>query len=280
MSFALRLLFLCSIFVASQASAAPEIPPLTGRVVDLAGLLSPASEAELSSLLAAHESKSSNQVVVLTVPDLQGHDIAGFALETAREWALGQDGRDNGVLILIAKKEKKMRIEVGYGLEGDLPDAWAKRIIQSEMRPAFKQGDFDGGIMNGTQAVVGAIEGSYTPAEPKESGKETLFIPLGLVSIIGLSGLLKGKVPSQYLNGGIGGSFAGGMVGLATGTWYLGVLAALAFGLFLAFGRSGGGGAGGTGVPRSDRRSSFGSSGGGFSGGGGGFGGGGASGGW
>lgn len=280
MSLALRFLFICSVLIGPAASAAPEIPALTGRVVDQANLLGPAKASELSALLEAHESKTSNQVVVLTVKNLQGHDIAGFALETARHWALGQEGRDNGVLLLIAKQEKKIRIEVGYGLEGDLPDAWAKRIIHGVIRPHFKNGDFDSGIVEGTQAIVGSIEGSYTPPEKKVSGKADLFIPLGLISLIGLSGLLKGKVPSRFLNGAVGGGFMGTVVGIATGTWYFGVLAALAAGLFMALSGSRGGGSGGSGLPRSERRHSMGRSGGGFSGGGGGFGGGGASGGW
>ncbi len=149
--------------VAAQAQQA--VPALTGRVVDNAAILSPPTEQTLTTLLENHEAATSNQVAVLTVASLEGEAIESFSLRVAEAWKLGTASNDNGVLLTVAVADRKMRIEVGYGLEGPLPDAVASRIIRNEMTPHFRQGDYDAGVLAGVQSILGAIEGTYTPAE-------------------------------------------------------------------------------------------------------------------
>ena len=125
---------------------AQNLPTLTGRVVDNAGLIDPATKAALTAKLEAFEKKSSDQIVVATVPTLNGEPIENYANRLFRAWGLGQGGENNGVLLLVAKNDRKMRIEVGYGLEGTLTDLHSKLIIDNTMVPAFRAGDFSGGI--------------------------------------------------------------------------------------------------------------------------------------
>src|SRR5690606_2310412 len=140
-------------------------PPLTGRVVDAAHVL-PADEiARLEAALAAHEAKTTNQVVVATVPSLQRNDIESYAHALFRTWALGQKDKDNGVLFLIAPDEREMRIEVGYGLEGTLTDALASQIIRNIVTPHFREGDLPGGIEAGTNAILTVLGGGALPEE-------------------------------------------------------------------------------------------------------------------
>jgi uncharacterized protein len=143
--------------------AAPQFPPLSGRVIDQANILSPSTESKLTDLLAAHESKTTNQVVVVTLASLQGYDIADYGVQLGRAWKLGQADRNNGAILIVAPRERLVRIEVGYGLEGDLPDARAAAIIHQEIIPRFRAGDMEGGVVQGTLAILGAIEGTYEP---------------------------------------------------------------------------------------------------------------------
>lgn len=154
---------LLTIAVAVQAQQ--DVPPLTGRVVDRADILSEGTERALTDLLAEHERATSNQIAVLTVPMLEGESVEGLALRVFNTWGLGHADRDNGVLVLIARDDRELRIEVGYGLEGALTDASAGRIIRSEFVPAFRNGDYDGGTLAGVSAVIGTLEGTYEPAE-------------------------------------------------------------------------------------------------------------------
>jgi uncharacterized protein len=135
----------------------PQFPGLTGRVVDQAAILSHSNEIKLTKLLATHEKATGNQVVVVTVTNLQGYAVEDFALRLGRHWGIGQAGRNNGLLLLVAPKERRVRIEVGYGLEGLMPDALAKLIIEREILPAFKKGNFDRGIVQGLDAILAAI---------------------------------------------------------------------------------------------------------------------------
>jgi uncharacterized protein len=140
-------------------ACALDLPPLTGRVVDTAGLLRPEDKAALAETLKAHEDKTTDQVVVATVPSLQGTSVEDFANRLFRVWGLGTKARNNGVLFLVAPNERKVRIEVGYGLEGALTDALTKVIIASAVAPKFKAGDFPGGIRAGVDGILGILSG-------------------------------------------------------------------------------------------------------------------------
>jgi uncharacterized protein len=146
-------------------AAAQEIPFLSGRVNDYAGMLSSASMRDLEAQLKTHQQQTSNQVVVLTVPSLEGNAIEEFSIRVTEAWKLGQKDKDNGVLFLIARDDRKLRIEVGDGLEGTLTDARCSQIIRHEVVPRFKNGDIDGGITAGVTAILGTIEGTYVGDE-------------------------------------------------------------------------------------------------------------------
>jgi uncharacterized protein len=153
---------LCAVALVLAGAApalAADVPYLTGRVVDAAEVLRPETRQKLAAELKAHEERTTNQVVVLTVPSLEGESVEDFARQVFEAWKLGRRDKDNGVLILVAPSDRKMRIEVGYGLEGSLPDAVAGRIIRNQMTPRFKANDFDGGISAGAGAVVAVLEG-------------------------------------------------------------------------------------------------------------------------
>lgn len=178
---------------------AVEVPYLTGRVTDNAEILSPEARERLTRKLQAHEERSGNQVVVLTVPTLGGAAPEEYALAVFAGWKLGQKGRNNGVLVLIAPRERRMRIEVGYGLEAVLPDILAGRIVRDRMTPRFTAGDYDGGVEDGVEAVIGVLERGELPVEavggrpaaPATKGPAMPLVPRILVglfvfSIIGL----------------------------------------------------------------------------------------------
>lgn len=153
------------LLAALAAQAQPAVPPLTGRVMDHADVLAPNTEQALAWTLAAHEDSTSNQVVVLTIPSLEGESVEGYATLVFNTWGLGRAETDNGVLVLIARDEREMRIEVGYGLEGSLTDSRAGRIIRSEFTPAFRDGNYDAGTLAGVSAIIGTVEGTYEPAD-------------------------------------------------------------------------------------------------------------------
>ncbi len=165
--------------LASTVAAQPaEVPYLTGRVVDNAELLSPDTRRRLTETLRRHEQKTGNQVVVLTVPTIKGESIEEYAVRVFEQWKLGQQGKDNGVLVVIVPRDRSMRIEVGYGLEGVLTDAHASRIIRNVMTPRFRKGDFSDGVARGVDAVTAQLEGRPATAgqERPESGKKSEFI--------------------------------------------------------------------------------------------------------
>lgn len=138
-----------------------EVPFLAGRVNDNAGLLSVSAREALEALLKAHEDSTSNQVVVLTIPSLQGETLEDYSIKVAETWKLGRQDQDNGVLLLIARDDRKVHIEVGDGLEGSLPDITCGRIIRHEIVPRFRNSDYAGGIRAGVEAILGTIAGSY-----------------------------------------------------------------------------------------------------------------------
>ncbi|WP_423824103.1 TPM domain-containing protein [Salinisphaera sp. SPP-AMP-43] len=240
-------------------AATPDFPQLTGRVVDNADMLSPATEQRLTRILSGLEQSNGDQVVVVTLPDLDGHSIESYGYQLGRSWGIGDQHKDNGALLIISKKDRAIRIEVGYGLEGQLTDAKSSVIIHRIIEPAFKKGDFDAGVLQGTAAIVQVL-GGKPPSELAAQASEamqhnqsnrpslghTLMFFVLLVAIIALFG-------------GGGGGGRGGRRRRRGMPW------------FIPVGGGFGGSAGGLGG---------GGFGGGFSGGGGSFGGGGASGGW
>jgi len=141
------------------AAHAADVPYLSGRVVDDAEILSPAVRDTLTRTLKDYEDKTTTQIVVLTVPTLGGDGIEDFATRVFEAWKLGQKGKDNGVLVIVVPRDRKMRIEVGYGLEGTLPDVAAARIIRNVMTPRFKDNDFDQGIAEGVDAIIAQLDG-------------------------------------------------------------------------------------------------------------------------
>ncbi len=163
-----------AVIVTALSAWAQPVPPLTGRVVDIADILSPHAEAEITALLRAHEDSTGNQIAVLTIPSLDGAVLEEFATTVFRTWGLGEEDRNNGVLILIARDDRKIRIEVGFGLEGALTDASAGAIIRNEMTPRFRDGDFSGGTLAAARAVVQTIDGTYVTRTDQEGGNDDM----------------------------------------------------------------------------------------------------------
>ncbi|MBI5751786.1 MAG: TPM domain-containing protein [Hydrogenophilales bacterium] len=255
------------------------VPPLAARVTDLTQTLSAQQQQALAQKLAAFEAQKGSQIAVLIVPTTKPEEIEQYSIRVAEAWKLGRKGIDDGVLLLIAKEDRALRIEVGYGLEGVIPDIAAKRIIEEIITPRFRSGDFYGGIEQGVERLIGLIKGEALPP-PKPSGRagvdffENTF-PLALFLIFVVGGVLR-AIFGRLLGASIAAAVAG------VGAWMLIgslisalIVGALAF-FFIVSGSSGIGYGGG----RGGGRGGGGLGGGGFSGGGGGFGGGGASGRW
>lgn len=150
--------------LAAHAQGA-DVPYLTGRVVDNAEILKPDTRRQITELLRNHEQQTTNQIAVLTIPTLDGESVEEYSIRVFEQWKLGKKGKDNGVLLVVVPKDRRMRIEVGYGLEGTLTDAHASRIIRNVMAPRFKQSDYDGGIAQGTAAIVAQLEGKAAAGE-------------------------------------------------------------------------------------------------------------------
>ena len=190
-------LLLIALFATDQITNCADIPYLTGRVNDNASIMSEATRNSLSEKLKDHEARTTNQVVILTVPSLEGESIEDYAYKVFNEWKLGQEDKDNGILIVVVPDERRMRIEVGYGLEGTLPDILAGRIIQNIMAPRFRDGDYDTGITEGVSAVITVLEGADPTmmeglAETSGSQEVSNFadlespdIPLGMRILLG-----------------------------------------------------------------------------------------------
>ena len=275
------ILFLVSSFAQAALVAIPE---LKTRVTDLTQTLSASQQAALEQKLAAFEQKKGSQIALLIVPTTQPEDIAQYSIRVSDAWKLGREKVDDGLLILIATEDRKMRIEVGYGLEGPIPDLTAKRVINEVISPKFKQGDFYGGLDSGVDRLIGLVDGEPLPepASPAFSGIGIQnMLPLllfgGLISGLFLRSMF-GTFPGSALNGGLVGG-AVWLLGAALGGAAVFAFAAFIFTMMMGGGRGisgyggipmGGGGWGGG----SGGGSSWGG------GGGGGFGGGGASGDW
>jgi len=285
---AILLIAACAVFVSTLYAL--EVPALKGRVNDYAGILSDMAERQLESMLSELEQTDSTQIVVLTIPSLEGDSLEDFSVRVAEAWKIGSADNDNGAILIVSKRDRKIRIEVGYGLEGKLTDLMAGRIIRNVIGPHFKTGDFDGGMVQGVDAMIGTVKGLYNAESKPRSGTRTsspgvfgIFALLFVLNMIGrvnrpvgivASGILVPILGTVLLGLGLIGFLVLIPVGLVLGA----ILGPLGGALnhsrsrYRSSGRGGGfwmggGGIGGGGF-------------GGFSGGGGGFGGGGASGGW
>jgi uncharacterized protein len=225
-------ILLVALACAGEAATAPTFPPLTDRVVDDAGVLSPATRARLTEELAAAEQKTGDQVVVVTVKSLQGYAIEDYGYQLGRQWGIGRKEKNNGALLLVAPAEHQVRIEVGYGLEGDLTDAASKLIIERLILPYFRQGDFDSGVSAGVGAIlqtIGAVpEGTAVQPPPPQMTRERgdQGFPSPFLILILLFVLFRGfrffwpalflggfGPRGPWMGGGVGGGFGGGSFG-------------------------------------------------------------------
>ncbi len=206
---------LVALLLLIAAAQAQTVPPLTGRVVDTADMLAPATEAAITARLAAFEDSTSTQIVVLTVPSLGGGDLERFATDVFRAWGIGQSGSNNGALLLVARDDRKLRIEVGYGLEGDLTDATAATIIREVVVPRMRDGDPDSAVSAGVDAMIASVEGAdIAPAasEPMPLWASLLFGGLfSGVPLLGLGGFLRTGLA------GVWGTVVAGLIGLVVG---------------------------------------------------------------
>jgi uncharacterized protein len=272
-------LALCA-FLQSLALAEVAVPPLQARVTDLTGTLTADQKDALERRLATFERAKGSQLAVLLLPTTQPETIEQYAIRVVDQWKLGRKGIDDGVLIVLAKDDRAVRIEVGYGLEGAIPDAVADRIVEDVMIPHLRQGDFFRGISAGIDRIIGVIEGEPLPAprerSPQGPASWVDFVPLAFIIALFAGGLLRAMFGRL-----LGAAFTGGLIGFLV--WIVGgalfialVTSVLVFFFTLAGGIGGRGYYGGW-------PGGFGRGGGGgdiFRGGGGGFGGGGASGRW
>jgi uncharacterized protein len=184
----LTLLFCASLFLAAVPAVALVLPSLSGRVVDEANILDPATRAALTQKLAELEAKTTDQLVVVTLRSLQGTSIEDFGVELARRWRIGQTDKNNGVLLIVAPSERKVRIEVGYGLEGTLTDAVSKLIIENAIVPRFRANDVPGGITRGVDDIVSVLTGDAEEWKQRAAKRPDPTMPWGtiLMLILGL----------------------------------------------------------------------------------------------
>jgi len=283
----IRAILLAFLFLVAAPAAAQDFPQLTGRVVDQANLLSPEQEAALTRKLEALQQASSRQLVVVTVPSIGDSTIEDYGYQLGRYWGIGQSGANNGTLLIVAVNERKVRIEVGYGLEGILTDALSSQIIRHDILPRFRDNDYPGGIAAGTDAIIAQLQ-----APPEQAEQQALAAQQAqqrerrhggsLAPIVFWVIVIVVFAIASAASRGRGRRYGRGVSVWGPGTPYRhrdgGGLGWLLLGMALnnLGGRGGGGGSdwGGGGG------GSWGGGGGGFSGGGGSFGGGGASGGW
>src|SRR3954469_16472934 len=281
---------------ACAALALVAVPPLTGRVVDQTGTLSAADIASLTQPLQDLETRKGSQIAVLIVPTTDGEAIEQYSLRVAEAWKIGRKKIDDGALLVIAKNDRRLRIEVGYGLEGALTDATTKRIIDEDITPKFKAGDFGGGVAAGVDRMMRIVNGEKLPEpEPphwqdsQSFDPSALFNPFLIIPAIFFGGLLRsllGRLLGSVAAGALTALIAWFMVGSLIAALVVGMIASVFVLVSDGFTSSGpgrrggtGGWSGGSGGSWSSGGSSS-SSGGGFSGGGGSLGGGGSSGSW
>jgi len=279
-------------FCFALSSAQVAVPPLTARVTDLTGTLSGAAVARIESKLAALETRKGSQLGVLIVPSTQPEEIEQYGIRVGETWKLGRKAVGDGAILIVAKNDRRVRIEVGQGLEGALPDAIANRIIDEAIAPHFKLGDFDGGVEAGVDKMISVVTGEPLPQPDKKWERHSSWgnlLPVILIAVFAASGVLRaifGRLFGSLATGGL----AGGIVWLLSHVLPIGIgagLFAFVFAMLVGGSRGGwtsgggfGGGLGGFGGGFGGGSFGGGGGGGGFSGGGGGFSGGGASGSW
>jgi uncharacterized protein len=281
-------LLLCWGFAAAADVA---VPQLTGRVVDQTGTLSSDTIATLTQTLKDFETRKGSQIAVLMVPTTAPETIEQYSIRVAEAWKIGRKKVDDGAILLIAKDDRKLRIEVGYGLEGALTDVTSQRIIDEIITPKFKSGDFAGGISAGVDQILRVVDGEPLPAPPQQhddsgSGLSQLINPFNPFVIIGV--LVLGAFLRSILGRLVGSVATGGLIAIVAwfivGSLVVSLIAGAVASIFTlvsdSFGSGGGVGRSGGFVGSGGGFSGGSSSGGGFSGGGGSFGGGGASGSW
>jgi uncharacterized protein len=279
------------LLVAVSTWADVPVPPLKGRVTDLTGTLKPEQVASLEQLLRSFEARKGSQIAVLIVPTTAPETVEQYALRVGEQWKIGRKKVDDGAILVVAKDDRALRIEVGYGLEGALNDATASRIIREVIVPRFREGDFFGGISAGVDRMIRVIDGEPLPAPTKAAPPADegvlQFLPVLLILAL-VAGAILRRLLGRFVGSLATGGVVGGLAWLLVGTLAIALLAAIVafiFTLMSGVGGSGrryyggfpgggwgGGGWGGGGFG--------GGGGGGFSGGGGSFGGGGASGRW
>lgn len=277
-----------SVALAGRAWAEVAVPTLKARVTDLTQTLTPTQQQTLEQQLADLEARKGAQIAILLVPTTEPETIEQYARRVADTWKLGRKGIDDGALLLIAKSDRKVRIETQYGLEGVIPDAIAKRIIAEAITPHFKQGDFYGGIEQGVARMVQLIDGEALPPPPNRRGNASSInniegaLPFLLVGILLVGSVLR-RLFGRFFGAGIASAVIGGGMWLILGSLLFAAIGGVIAFLFVLMGGGGrgfggwssggfGGGFGGGGWG--------GGGGGGWSGGGGSGGGGGASGSW
>jgi uncharacterized protein len=215
--------FVAFFVLLTPAWAAPTFPALSGRVVDDAHILSDATKTHLDQKLAGLEQKTSRQLVVVTIPSLQGYEISDYGYQLGRAWGIGQAKLNNGILLIVAPTEHKVRIEVGYGLEPIMTDAFSSVIIQTQILPKFRSGDFNGGVEAGTDALIQQLSldtseaekraaAAAQPARGHDQGNPLVFLIVIIFVFIALSRVFGGwwLLPFFLGGGGRGGGFGGG----------------------------------------------------------------------
>ena len=275
--------------LAAPAVEQVAVPPVA-RVTDLTGTLSPDQLSSLTATLARFEADKGSQIAVLIVPNTQPEDIAEYGIRVADAWKLGRKGVDDGLILLVAKDDHRMRIEVGRGLEGPVPDILAHRVIDEFLQPAFRAGDFYGGIDRALDRIIGLVNGEDLPPPPARRASARGHGINGIFAVLLVIGLIGGPLLRQMFGRPVGAIVTGGvaaaLVFVLMHALGFAILAGLAAFLFTALGGLGGGsgfgggGFGGGGFGGGGFGGGGGGGGGGFGGGGGGFSGGGSSGNW
>jgi len=231
-------------------SVALDVPPLTGYVNDYGGMISPQVKTQIESELSAFEKTDSTQLVILTIPSLEGEVIEQFAIKAGEVWKIGQKGKDNGVIMVVSKADRKIRIEVGRGLEGKLTDLMSGRIIDLVIKPRFKRGDYDGGFHAGVAAIIDATRGEFK-AEPSRrqqkrgSSSIVTFLIFAGVAVVVLGSISR---PLGAVGGAVGlplsvllSSLSVGVMGLAI-LGVIGLIVGLVLPMLFGGGKGGGGG--------------------------------------